>query len=91
MPMSLQEILDRQNELAEQFENFDPTGDDRDPEVFRRLLGAAAERAKAESEIAEAVAAARQAGYSWAAIGGAVGTTGQAAQQRYGDVVARSH
>jgi hypothetical protein len=33
---------------------------------------------------AQAVQRARAAGYTWAAIGGLLGTTGQAASQRYG-------
>ncbi|MDN5855518.1 MAG: hypothetical protein L0K86_22275 [Actinomycetia bacterium] len=85
MPKSLQWILDHQDELAKQFEEFEPDPDGHDdPNAFARLLRAANARVQAEAEIAEAVAEARQAGYSWAMIGGAVGTTGQAAQQRYG-------
>lgn len=85
MPKSLQWILDHQDELAERFEKFEPQpADERDPDAFRRLLLAASRRAEVESEVAAAIAAARDAGYSWAMIGGAIGTTGQAAQQRYG-------
>lgn len=88
MPLSLQQILDRQDELAERFEHYEPSPEDeRDPEPFKRLLGAASHRAQAEAEIATAVAQARAAGYSWATIGSALGTTGQSAQQRYGRVV----
>lgn len=85
MPMSLQEILDRQDELAARFEGFDPTeGTELDPAMWRGLLDAAAARASSEAGLANAVIAARNAGFSWALIGQAVGTTGQAAQQRYG-------
>lgn len=85
MPKSLQWVLDHQDELAKRFEEFEPRPEDgRDPDAFRRLLSAASRRADVESEVADAVAAAREAGYSWAMIGGAIGTTGQAAQQRYG-------
>jgi len=85
MPLSLQEILDRQDELTARLENYEPEPDDeRDPAVFRRLLAAASNRVKSEATLAEAVAEARTAGYSWALIGSTIGTTGQAAQQRYG-------
>lgn len=85
MPRTLQEILDGQDKLAQQFEDYEPQADDeRDPEVFRALLAAGANRVSAEAELADAVVKARAAGYSWALIGGAIGTTGQAAQQRYG-------
>lgn len=87
MPLSLQQILDQQDELAARFENYEPSPDDeRDPEAFKALLAAATHRADAEAEIATAVAAARAAGYSWAVIGGAIGTTGQSVQQRYGRI-----
>ncbi len=85
MPKSLQWILDHQHELAERFENYEARPEDgRDPEVFVRLLRAASARAGVENDVAEAVVSARRAGYSWAVIGGAIGTSGQAAQQRYG-------
>lgn len=88
MPLSLQQILDQQDTLAEQFETYEPSADDeRDPDVFRALLSAASHRATAEAEIAKAVAAARDGRYSWAMIGGALGTTGQSAQQRYGRII----
>lgn len=84
MPRTLQEILDDQDRLAKEFEDYEPhPADERDPAVFRALLAAAANRARAEAELVEAVMKARAAGYSWAMIGGAIGTTGQAAQQRY--------
>lgn len=85
MPKSLQWILDHQDELADRFEKYEPRPEDeRDADAFVQLLRAASRRAEVESEVTAAVFAARDAGYSWAMIGGAVGTTGQAAQQRYG-------
>jgi hypothetical protein len=44
-------------------------------------------RARSERQIVDAVIAARNAGISWARIGDMLGTSAQAAQQRYGDVV----
>ena len=52
--------------------------------MFHRLREAVQHRAGAEAEIAGAVAAARDTGYSWAVIGGMLGVSAQAAQQRYG-------
>jgi hypothetical protein len=40
--------------------------------------------AQAERDISEAVAVARAEGHSWAAIGAMLGTSGEAARQRYG-------
>lgn len=48
-------------------------------------VGAAFEaRTRAEQILAARVADARAAGHSWAAIGTMLGTTGEAARQRYG-------
>jgi hypothetical protein len=41
-------------------------------------------RANAERGLADAVTVARADGHSWAAIGAMVGTSGEAARQRYG-------
>jgi hypothetical protein len=47
------------------------------------LRDAVSERAATERRIAEAVTNARQAGVSWSAIGGMLGTSGEAARKRY--------
>ncbi len=44
-------------------------------------------RARSERQIVDAVVAARAAGISWSKIGEILGTSAQAAQQRYGEVV----
>jgi len=49
-----------------------------------RLGQAAAEVRRAQDNLAAAVAAARSQGVSWAVIGHGVGTTGEAARQRWG-------
>lgn len=51
-----------------------------------RLQSAALKRAEVETEIRSAVAAARAEGLSWAKVGKALGTTGQAASERYANV-----
>lgn len=85
MPRSVQEILDHSEELASRFENYEPAlGDERDPGVYLALRKAVVSRSDAERSVKEAVAAARAQGYSWAFIGKIIGTSGEAARQRYG-------
>lgn len=87
MPRSLQEILDQSDELAKRFEDYEPTEADRRPVApMHRARAAVLAKAKAEAELAGAVAEMRSSGYSWATIGSVVGTSGEAARQRYGDV-----
>ncbi len=82
MPRSLQEILEHADELERSFADHEPA-DVRDAAPLRALRDAVTERAATERRIAEAVTAARQAGVSWSAIGGMLGTSGEAARKRY--------
>jgi hypothetical protein len=85
MPRTVQDILDHADELARRFDTYEPTAaDERDPATYKALRDAAMARAEAERSIAAAVADARAAGYSWASIGAMLGTSGEAARQRYG-------
>jgi len=86
MPRTVQDILDHADELAKRFEDYEPspTDDERDPEVFAELRRAVLSRSDAERSIKDAVKHARERGYSWAFIGSLVGTSGEAARQRYG-------
>jgi hypothetical protein len=87
MPRSIQEIPDHPDELAQRFEDYDPAdGDERSVEEYQ-LQRAALARARSERQIVEAVVGARAAGISWNKIGELLGTSAQAAQQRYGAVV----
>ncbi len=87
MPRSIQEILDHADELARRFEEYEPgSGDEQPVEEYLLRRGALA-RARSEREIVDAVVAARGAGISWARIGELLGTSAQAAQQRYGALV----
>lgn len=66
-------------------DHLDPaTHPARDAAHFRRIIAARANLATAERELRDAVHAARRAGDSWTAIGAALDTTRQAAQQRFG-------
>ena len=85
MPRTVQDILDHADELAKRFENYEPAAEDeRDPEAFIALRNAVVSKADAERSVKTAVGTARQHGYSWELIGSLVGTSGEAARQRYG-------
>lgn len=90
MPRNMQQILDAADALADRFENYEPGPEDRrDPEPLTGMRNAVRHRARAEQELAEAVGTARGAGYSWSAIGAVLGTSGEAARQRYRQLVDR--
>ncbi len=85
MPRTVQDILNHADELAKRFEDYEPTpADERDPAVFAELRRAVISRSDAERSIKDAVSRAREKGYSWAFIGALLGTSGEAARQRYG-------
>ena len=90
MPRSIEEILEQADALADQFERHDPNGDRiADAAALRALRAAFLDRAAAERRLADAVSVARAEGHSWAAIGSMVGTSGEAARQRYGQPATR--
>jgi hypothetical protein len=89
MPRTVDEILAHADELAERFERYEPNDvDELDVGAASALRTAVAERSSAERHLIEAVREARHAGLSWAAIGQLVGTSGEAARQRYAKRVA---
>ncbi len=89
MPRSVEEILQHADELAARFENYEPDPSDAlDPAAVSALRSAVMERSEAERHLIEAVRQARAAQLSWSAIGALVGTSGEAARQRYSDKVA---
>ena len=87
MPRSIQEILDHADDLAKRFEDYEPAEGDERPVEEYFLQRAAAARARSERQVLEAVIAARSAGIPWARIGEVLGTSAQAAQQRYGALI----
>lgn len=87
MPRSIQEILDHADKLAMRFEDYEPGEGDQVPVEEYLLRRAALARARSEREVVDAVTAARSSGISWNRIGEILGTSAQAAQQRYGAVV----
>lgn len=89
MPRSVEEILRHAEELAERFEKYEPAeGDELDAGALVLLRAAVQERSQAERHLIEAIRAARESGMSWSAIGAVVGTSGEAARQRYSGRVA---
>ena len=87
MPRSIQEILDHADELAQRYEDYEPHPTDERPVEEYLLERAALARARGEQQIVDAVTAARAKSVSWQRIGELLGTSAQAAQQRYGTVV----
>ena len=84
MPRTREEIIAHADELAKRLEDYEPKLEDRrDPLYLQALRAAVQLRAEAEQQIADAVAAARGGGYSWALIGAQLGTSGQAARERF--------
>lgn len=90
MPRSYEDILAHAEELADRLEAAEPN-----PIVGSEHLAlmevrdAALARADAERRVANAVAASRGEGTSWAVIGAILGTSGEAVRQRYGQQRAR--
>jgi hypothetical protein len=89
MPRSTEQILAHAEELARRFAEHEPV-DDRimDARALRDIGAAVERRAIAERRIADTVTVARAEGHSWAAIGAMLGTSGEAARQRYGSPTA---
>jgi hypothetical protein len=85
MRRNLEALIANADALAEQFESYEPKGEDFDaplPPLMAVKL-AAFKRDAAEKELAAAVEAAREQKISWRRLGEAIGTTGEAARQRY--------
>ncbi|MDR3202932.1 MAG: hypothetical protein LBT54_07380 [Bifidobacteriaceae bacterium] len=82
---SIEDIKARADAFADAFENYDPKPSDQNaplPPVMAVKL-AAWRRDTAERELADAVRAAREQRLSWREVGEAIGTSGEAARQRY--------
>ena len=87
MPRSIQDILDHADELAKRFEDLDPEHAVEIPVEEYLLQRAVVARARSEQQLIDAVTKARSAGLPWQKIGLLLGTSAQAAQQRYGAVL----
>jgi hypothetical protein len=81
----MQEIVDHIDQLARRFADHEPDPEHiREAEALARVREQVLARSAAERDLAAAVSAARDDGHSWAAIGAMLGTSGEAARQRYG-------
>ncbi len=87
MPRSIDELLARADELANAFEQYDPQDSDRGEPPLMALRRAGYRRALVERELVDAVRSARASGSSWGKIGDELGTSGEAARQRYADKI----
>ena len=84
MPRTAQEIIEQADHLADLFERHEPgEGSLVDATELAAVRRAFLARAEAERALHDAVQAARHAGHSWSAIGAMLGTSGEAARQRY--------
>lgn len=83
MPRSIDDLVAQADELADEFERYEPREDDRGEPALLALRRAAYQRALIERELVERVQQARKAGASWTKIGNELGTSGEAARQRY--------
>ncbi len=84
MPRSIQDILNHADELAQRFEDLDPDVAQEISVEEYLLQRAVVTRARCEQQLLDAVAKARAAELSWQKIGELLGTSAQAAHQRYG-------
>ncbi len=90
MPRSIEEILNHADQLSDRFKNHEPDADSiTDAAALSALRNAFLDRAAAEGRVANAVSVARAGGHSWAVIGSMVGTSGEAARQRYGHTISK--
>jgi hypothetical protein len=92
MPRSTEQVLAHADELARRFAEHEPAGDRvKDARALRDIAAAIERRAGAERDIAAAVRVARAEGHTWSAIGAMLGTSGEAARQRYGSAAQPGH
>lgn len=89
MPRTIDEIISQAEELAARFEAHEPGADIKDARPLRDLREAFLARAESERRVTKAVRKARADGHSWASIGTMLGTSGEAARQRYGQKSAK--
>jgi hypothetical protein len=89
MPRSTREIIDQADALAHRFEeHVSDLSNARSADTLRHVRQAFLDRARAEKELLVAVQSARSDNQSWSAIGAMLGTSGEAARQRYGPTIA---
>lgn len=81
---SLEDIEAHADELADAFESYEPEDENAALPPLMAVRLAAWRRSTAEKELARAVRTAREKRIFWRELGEAIGTSGEAARQRYG-------
>ena len=90
MPRSLNELIKHADFYAKQFEDYPTSSQDAiDSATFNELWSAGQQKSTLENSIAELVVKARSENMSWKLIGQIIGTSGEAARQRYGSITKR--
>jgi hypothetical protein len=88
MPRSLSELIEHADFYTKQFEDYPTSSEDAiDSDIFKALWSAGQQKSALENSIAELVIKARSEDMSWKLIGQILGTSGEAARQRYGSLV----
>lgn len=92
MPRTSEQLRRAAEEAERWLDSLDPAviaAPDADASHLRRLAAAVRATATSQAELAEAVAAAREHGHTWTQIATMLGTSRQAAQERYGEPAKR--
>jgi hypothetical protein len=92
MPRTREQLQRAADEAERWLDSLDPAAiasPDADASHLRRLGAAVRAAATSQAELADAVAAAREHGHTWTQIATMLGTSRQAAQERYGEPAKR--
>lgn len=92
VPRTREQLQHAADEAERWLDSFDPaalSSPDADASALRRISAAVRAEATSQAELADAVTAARKHGHTWSQIATMLGTSRQAAQERYGEVVKR--
>lgn len=92
MPRTREQLQQAADDAERWLDSLDPAAiasPDADASHLRRIGAAVGSAAASQTELAEAVAAAREHGHTWTQIATMLGTSRQAARERYGEPVNR--
>lgn len=92
MPRTREQLQQAAADAQRWLDSLDPAAvasPDADATCLRRIGAAISAAAAMQAELAESVAAARDHGHTWTQIATMLGTSRQAAQERYGEPVNR--
>lgn len=93
MPRTREQLDQAAGDAERWLDSLDPAAiasPDADASHLRRLGAAVRSVAASQTELTEAVAAAREHGHTWTQVATMLGTSRQAAQERYGEPAHRS-